>query len=74
MVAGGNYTYCEHFTTYINVKLLCCTPEMNIIWYVNCTSIKIKQKLHTYGQFNLNSMYILKHLKICKMPYFKIIY
>lgn len=36
-----NWTYCDHFVIYSNIKL-CCTHETNIT-YVNYTSIK---KLH----------------------------
>ena len=26
-----NWTYGDHFTTYTDVKSLCCTPEINVI-------------------------------------------
>ena len=35
-----NETYCgDHFAIYTNIKSLCCTPETNIMLYVNYTSI-----------------------------------
>ena len=35
-----NYTYCDdHFTIYTTIESLCCTPEANIMLYVNYTSI-----------------------------------
>lgn len=35
MVTNGNYTYpSEYFIKYINVKSPCCTPEINMIFYV----------------------------------------
>ena len=42
MVMDVNYTYHgDHFTIYTNVKSFCCTPETNIMLYVNIyTSIK----------------------------------
>ena len=30
----------EHFIMHLMVMSLCCTPETNMILYVNCTSIK----------------------------------
>lgn len=36
MLTDGHHTYCEHF---LNVKLLCCTPESNIM-YVNYNFFK----------------------------------
>ena len=36
-VTEGDQTYCEHFTLYTNLESLCCTPESNIILYVNYT-------------------------------------
>ena len=40
MVMDGNQTYCgDHFAVYTNIKLLCCTPETNIMIHVNYTSI-----------------------------------
>lgn len=42
MVTENNYTNRgEHFVMYITVRLLCHTPETNIL-YVNYTSIKNK--------------------------------
>ena len=39
-MTDGDYTYHdEHRIIYINVKSLCCTPETNIILYVNYTLI-----------------------------------
>ena len=40
MVTDGYQTYSDQFVMYINVESLCCTPETNIILYVNYTSIK----------------------------------
>ena len=37
-------TYRDQFIMYINAKSLCCTPEINIILYVNYTSIKKKKE------------------------------
>lgn len=42
MVAGLHYG--DHFTLYGNVKSLCCTPEANIMLYVNYPSIDKKKK------------------------------
>jgi len=45
MYPYGSYTYHgEHLVVYINIESLCCTPEANIILYVNYTSIKKKKK------------------------------
>ena len=36
-----NWTYCgDHFNIYTNIESLCCTPETNVMLYVNFTSIK----------------------------------
>ena len=44
MVTDDKQTYHgDHFVTYINVKVLCYTPEANVILYVNCVSIQINQ-------------------------------
>ena len=41
MVANGNWTYCgDHFAMYTNIESLYCTPETNIMLYVNYTSTK----------------------------------
>ena len=41
MVIDGNQTYCDvHFAIHTNVKSLNCTPETNIVFYVNYTSIE----------------------------------
>lgn len=42
MVIDVNYTYSDYFVMYTNIKPLCCTPESNIILFVNYTSIKKK--------------------------------
>ena len=35
----GNGCYCgDHFAIYTNIKLLCCTPETNVMLYVSYTS------------------------------------
>ena len=37
MVIDVNQTYCgDHFVVYTYVESLCCTPEINILLYVNC--------------------------------------
>ena len=36
-----NQTYCgDHIAVYTNTESLCCTPEANIMLYVNYTLIK----------------------------------
>ena len=41
MVMEDDYIYwSDHFAIYTNVESLCCTPETNIMFYVNYTSIK----------------------------------
>ena len=40
-----NQTNCDHFAIYTNMESLCCTPENNIMLYVNYSSIK-----KTHGQ------------------------
>lgn len=42
MVAGLIMGDC--FIMYINVELLCCTPEINVILYVNYASVKKASK------------------------------
>ena len=32
----------DHFALYKYIKLLCCTPESNIMLYANCLSVKEK--------------------------------
>ena len=47
---------------YINVKLLCCTPETNIVLYVNYISVKKEEKspdLEIYGQKQGNKRTVL---------------
>lgn len=45
MMTDGNYTYHgEHIVTYIIVEPVSCSPETNIILFVNYTSIK--KRLH----------------------------
>ena len=42
MITDVNQTYCDdHFKIYINIELLCCTPETNTMLYVNYTSFRI---------------------------------
>lgn len=49
MVTDGNQTYCDHFKIYnINTESLWSAPETNMIFYVNCTSIKKKKKKHSW--------------------------
>jgi len=46
MVTDGDYTYSsEHWVVYRIVKSVCCTPETNIILYVNYTSVKPSEGL-----------------------------
>lgn len=41
MVTDENYNGCGgHFIMYINVELLCCTPEGSIILYASYTPIE----------------------------------
>ena len=44
MVADINQTYCDHFAICINSKSLCRTTKINIMLYVNYTSIKKEKK------------------------------
>ena len=38
MVTDGNWNYCgDHFTMYIPMESLCCTPATNIMLYVDYT-------------------------------------
>ena len=51
MVTVGDHTYYgEHRVMQRIVKSVCCTPETNIILYVNYTSIK-KCKSHVSGEY-----------------------
>ena len=46
-----NWTYCaDHFNMYSNIESLSCTPETNIMLYVNFTSIK---KTHRQNDLNI---------------------
>ena len=46
MVTDGYQTYCgDQFIMYINVESLQCTPETNIILYINYTSKKEKSDI-----------------------------
>ena len=47
MVTDINQIYCDHFEICIHLKSLRCTTKINIMLYVNHTSIK-KRKV-TYG-------------------------
>ena len=43
MVTYVNQTYGDdHFAIYTNIKPLCCTPDINIMLYVNYAAIKNK--------------------------------
>ena len=43
MVTDVNQTYGDdHFAIYTNIKPLCCTPNINIMLYVNYAAIKNK--------------------------------
>ena len=45
MVTDDNSTYCgDHFAIYTNIQSLCCTPEANIMLYINYTSMKKERK------------------------------
>lgn len=44
-MTDGYWTHCaDHIIRYINVKSLCCIPEINIILYANYTLMKFKKK------------------------------
>lgn len=52
MVTDHSYTYYgEHFIMYINAKSLSCMPEIDLILYVDCTTVKNKNKFrnHTHN-------------------------
>ena len=55
-----NQTHCgEHFKIYTNVKSLCCTPETNIILYVNYASKKkvcAKENIDQVEEFKIKSI------------------
>ena len=41
MLMDVNWIYCsDHFAIYIERESLCCTPETNIMLYINYTLIK----------------------------------
>ena len=72
MVTDANQTYCgDHFTIHTKIQSLCCTPETNIMFYVNYTSIKkrntgaksLVQKLECISPHNK------KTLKWCLDPH-----
>ena len=43
MVTNSYWTgHGDHFVMYLTAESVCCTPETNLILYVNYTSIKIK--------------------------------
>lgn len=45
MVRDGNQAdYDDHFIVCKNIKLLCGTPETNIMVYTNCASILFKMR------------------------------
>ena len=53
MVTDGNKTYCGgHFAIYTSIESLCCTPEANIMLYLNHTSI-LKKRHHTKTDWKL---------------------
>ena len=64
MWTNVNQTYCgDHFAIYRNIESLCCTPETNIILYINYTSIKKKKdKPFTF-------LYYLPFLVVTKSAY-----
>ena len=51
MVTNINQTYCNHFTVYAYIETLCCTPETNIMLYINYTSI-LKKKADPEGKLS----------------------
>lgn len=44
-MTDGNQTYCDQFVVYTSIKSLFCTPESNVMLYVNYASIKKSLKL-----------------------------
>lgn len=51
-----NQTYCgDHFSIYINAESSYCTPETNIILYVNDTSFKKERK---FAEYNKKSWFV----------------
>ena len=49
-VTDVNYTYCgDHFAIHTNSKSLFCTPEINIVLYVDYTSLKKKKRRRVPG-------------------------
>lgn len=44
MMVDVNETYCGYPTICTNTKSLCCIPEMNIMLYLNYTSLKKKEQ------------------------------
>ena len=44
----------KHFIVYENVKYLCSTPEINIIFYIN--SISIKKKYNWKAKYETSSI------------------
>ena len=48
---------------YINVKLLCCTPETNIVLYVNYISVKKEEKICGQKQGNKRTVLTTERAK-----------
>ena len=69
----GNWIYFGyHFPIYTNVESLCCTPEANIMFLVNYTSIKIfliqKNFLIWVGHlFPISSLSTTVHIQLGNM-------
>ena len=49
LMTDVNWTYCDDFTMFTNIKSLCWTSEVNIMLYVKYTSIKIRNKFQGWG-------------------------
>ena len=54
-----NYTHCgDHFAIYANIKSLCCTPETNIMLYVNYISFKKEKRILPLSESIWGSMFL----------------
>ena len=53
MVTDGKKTYCGgHFAICANIESVCCTPETNIVLYVNYINKKVTLfSIHTFVFF-----------------------
>lgn len=43
---GINWTYCDYFTIYTYIDLLCCTPEINKMLLSTILQLKINKYIH----------------------------